>query len=698
MKLSDLKDYEVEEAAPSQGGMKLSDLKDDYEVESAEQPRLPAQESDIGIGDAILDQGMQGITGGFADELGAAIHQPAGGAKALLGLLGMDNSEDADVQAYTKDRDARRQYSDAVTEAHPYVGMAANIAGSIVPGMGLAGLVGKTAQAGNWIGRIANAAKVGALSGGTTAVGTSRADLAKGEVGDLAKQTIEGTGLGMGTGAVVQGGIESVKGLSSLLKSLKKTRTVENFNAAKGFGEEGTDILTQQGVRDAENALEPQMENLAKKGLEGFDRTSAKFDAARKAIDSANRSFDIRDKVKIIDDAIAAARLSDDVAAQSDIEALEYALSNFKNGKPSVPVEFSPVKTVTTKGAPSTVFDEFEVPKVKGSFENSPEGFQKAQSALAKLQGKAKLENNTDAVYEIVDDMEHGFFRVLEKTPKQIETVMPSAPINRIVPDGGTSSFTTRSAPLNPEAATRGQTQDLLNTLNRMSGGYKNTPKLETEPMIGSLKGAAKGMKGILKEAPELAEANSDWQNVSMFFKELGVDGKAAFDVVDGKKVLTPGARSKLINELRRIGTDSSAGINSRTKINKAIEYLEKVMPDEVSVLKPQLEKAATRLDLAQKAQDIKPFRGSIFEKGPIWAGNKAGSSIRYLKDTTPQELQDLAKMFAQMGGAGARLAKSLGEIAGKDDQGRNALLFSLQQQPWARELLDKNLSGSNDK
>lgn len=798
---------------------------------------------------SMLDSGIrgaaQGATLSLADELEGAYNSPMGGAKSLLGLLGMDNSSDEDVKAYAAARDKSRGQYEAAEEQNPGSYIGGNILGSMVPGGAIGKLVGPAAKglslATDAVGplnkatglqNILNATKIGAAGGAAYGLGGSNADLTKGEIvpalNDVAKGGITGGVLG----GALQTGLEAGKGAINIVKDAglgaSKLDTVQNLKNSFKYGQEGIDLVSKEGLENAGKELVSGAEDLGALAKEALSRAGKAYGKADDILNASNTSYDVKDKIEIVEKAMMELSESRDPAAAEDLAKLQTVLDNFKLGKTST-VEVSPLKPRTVRASPDARAQlEDEATKAKeaarqlgqnletnivestddkgrklltlvkrtdeniGSGErlvpgepiatepeishvdapapgdvvkvkfqtgdNSPESKTKALEKAAKLNSRAKAEGKV-ADYKVVRDDDHGIYNVIETTkgkpaPIQAPEMIPGEPVLDVDPSLNNKSTATaktviqpdaapdqgafiptqpvkqqvRLNPVNLEEAKPKDMRDLINTFNRMSGAKPNTtPELKTNAAINSLKQSAGGIKSQLKATPEYKEANDLYAAGKQAFESMGISADDfQKDALTGKVILTTNARSKLANEIRRSGTDTSAGINSKEKMTRALSLLSKIAPDEVEKLGPELAKKADILDLAQTAQKAKfGSKTSMFESGPVQVGNRLGLSLKNLRERTPQELKDIGNQLLQRGGGAAlgatagamsdpenagrnaalgaaagatlklsgeaRLGKILLELANKDDAGRNAMLFSLEQQPWARELLGKD-------
>lgn len=673
--------------------------------EVAAVPTEPKLE-DISMGESALRGGAQGLTFSLADEIEGAVHSPMGGAKSLLGLLGVDQSGDEDVQAYMDARNQARAEYEAAEAANPGSYLAGNLVSGIIPGAGITKLVGPAAKGlslakgamgplnkASALQNLSQAMKVGGVAGAAIGAGTSQAELAQGKGNELVSDIVEGGLVGAGTGGVVQGGIELGKGAISggkgFLDMIGKTKTAQRFSKAKNYGKEGIDLVSEEGLEKAGQDVISGASELGLKAKEVYQNAGTAMREAKKAIEASGKTFNIKDQIDKIDDTIKQLMKSDDPQALKDIQKLTEYLDNLRLGK-NVDVEFTPLTPKTIKETATTVFDQLPVNKVKGSFENSPEGKMKAQNILSKLTAKAQQEGS-DAAYELVDDLDNGFYHVVEKSTKQIEQQIPGETVSKFVP-GATKTLQTRSGGTNLEETSVDKVQEIIDTLNRYSGtsSKSGVGVVETTPAINTLKQVAGGLKNEILENSQLAGANKQSNAAFQAMENLGL-GIDDFikDAQTGKIRLTQQAQDKLTNLVRKSGTDTSSGITADQKLKESLRLLGVADDKAAKELAPKLEKAADVLDLSQQAQNIKFFKSSFLEKGPVRAGNFIGLKMKDMKDKSPEFWNKVGTDLEALGGANARVGKIIKDISTKDDQARNAMLFSLQQQPWAREVLD---------
>lgn len=182
-----------------------------------------------------------GALSGFSDEGEGVLRT---GKQVLTGEIKPQSLSDL-VTAYRSNRDIARGKNEQALEDNPisYTGgeVLGGVGSAFVPGLNFA--KGATLAA-----KLGTAAKAGALAG----LGTSTADLTKGEISDAATDTAAGAAIG----TAVQGGLS---GLGAAVKSLTPTNVARKLsNVFLNTPEEITDtyIKNPQGVINAPRRFE----------------------------------------------------------------------------------------------------------------------------------------------------------------------------------------------------------------------------------------------------------------------------------------------------------------------------------------------------------------------------------------------------------------------------------------------------------
>jgi hypothetical protein len=212
----------------------------------------PKQE-EYGRDEAFLKGAEQGLTLGFADELGAGLQSglmkvadaiPEGVVRALPGMDGFKSGQ-ASGDTYRLARDQNRAEYDKAKEEHGgyYLG-GEIVGGSLLPTPG-AGAVAKGATAANNLklgARLLKAAKTGVKTGATMGAGYGLGASTEEDVGGMLEDTIKGGVLGGVTGGVLSTGAEAATSAgNALLKGV-----ITPNASAKMLRKKGVDLTLGQ--------------------------------------------------------------------------------------------------------------------------------------------------------------------------------------------------------------------------------------------------------------------------------------------------------------------------------------------------------------------------------------------------------------------------------------------------------------------
>lgn len=751
MKLSDLNpdEYTVEESAPK-SGLKLSNLNpEDVKVESGSAPasisNSPKEEDNQ---DADFVRGYaQGGTMGFADELGGGVQSLldllGGGVTdvdtklAEQGFTG--DLTPTTVDLYRKSRDNNRALDAEADARSPGAYLTGNLVGGLIPGMGATKLLGAAKNLKSLKGvpgaigplnkptslqQIQKAMEIGGASGAAIGAGMSSADLTKGEVAPLLTDSAEGLVVGAGLGGAMQGSIEGTKGIVGLLSGLRnsvgKTKPVQTFKEALSLGKEGVDLVTDTGLTSAEQGLENVGTKLGTTALGANKEAGAKLGEVRKLLNKHGVKVEIADDIDELNKTIDVLSKHSDPVKRKDAEFLRTYVDDLTLGV-ETPVKF-------TKYTPQVVK---EIPAKASSKE-------KLAKEVERLQEQSRL-SGENAKYTVVESPDKKYVSIVKTVDEQIgapERMVPIRDANgnvigeelnsgnaedawksllkvkTVENEAGIPSITkTIPAEIGPEQTFNirsgggldksfKQADEINKTLTDYSrvGDRSNLKSTEALNVVGR---TAKNIKEKMqnpdvssldpKLAGTFADANSKAAATFKALETLGIDASDfSTNPITKELMMDDAAITKMMNKIRQTGSDTSTGATARKTVNKALEFLEFADPEKAKLLRPEIERSANIFDLSQKAQNLGLLNKSTYLKaGPIQAGNRLGLTLRAAKNKNPEFWTNVGTSLETMGGANARVGKIFKEIATKDDQSRNALLFSLEQQPWAREVLD---------
>lgn len=165
-------------------------------------------------------------------------------------------------------------------------------------------------------------------------------------------------------------------------------------------------------------------------------------------------------------------------------------------------------------------------------------------------------------------------------------------------------------------------------------------------------------------------------------------------------------AKEDLIKLIRTLSGESNAAKAKQETVNTALGGLKSVRPDIVeplegkiaeSVKEQKLLKAATgREDIAGTYGAVRTLLGKTLNPGANILGlgiHKGKEAVtHFVKNATPESVtQVVSQLRAQHGPKAEKLATVLGGFAEKDQRGRNALMFSIMQNPEYRDMLGLN-------
>lgn len=168
------------------GAVEFPDSMSEAEITEALRKSFPPeQKTKTNDGKALntFREGLQGMTFGLSDEIGAGL-----AALAAVPATGQDFTLENLSKAYTDIRDNVRAEQNAFREENPKTAMAANVVGGIVSGV--PGRIIKTA------GTVLNGAVSGAVAGGVSGYGFSDAENPVDQVSDSGTGAVAGAVLG----------------------------------------------------------------------------------------------------------------------------------------------------------------------------------------------------------------------------------------------------------------------------------------------------------------------------------------------------------------------------------------------------------------------------------------------------------------------------------------------------------------------
>lgn len=669
--------------------------------------RLPASEEEISAPHAALLGALQGGSFGFADEAEGALHSPLGALKGALGHFGVNYTptNDEDVKAYAEARDvARKQYESAEAQ-HPNAYLAGNVGGGVLPAVatGGLGLAGEGAL---------GAAKIGALAGGLGGLGSSTATTLGGDISDI-KSGAEGGAI---TGGVLGAGLgiakAGIKAVGGILGDIGESQAAQTLAKAYKQGAQGTKVV---GTK-AKEAIEQNALNVAKKlGLiaENVRKGAGEeLGAVTQKLAKSDTSTEISDLLNNLSEKVKDLRKSNLPEAQADADKLDSIITNFTQGP-----EVETPTQIGTKAPTPSAKEELEnlaktksgVDKFFGGSENPAInetgqagkiniGTNEEPNIQPTLSGAAPLGENNYSIIEIPGTSKIGLF---DKNAGKFIKVMENTSATAETPIMGTETTRTGANTNLKFDALQQLKQDFAALSERGESGL-----LKTQQATNIATQGARGLKTAIEEGfPEMTGANAKYSAAKQSLDILGLDNSSFIkDPITGEITLHPQDVSKLTNLVRQAETDTSTGITSGNKLTTALDSLAQADPEKVAAIRKAVTEAGENLDLSHKASKIGlfnklgTFQGNLVQAGNRLglAANKAPEVAAKIVGATPEQIAQMAEFVAGLGKKAGGMASKVASMANKDSVGRNAVLFSLQQDPNYRKILH-DITGVKD-
>jgi len=228
----------------------------DFDNEPAEMSsEITEPEAKIGKGESALKGAQQGLTFGFADEIGAGIETGLDKTQMLLNKLGLASESPSQVsermknEGFTGDipensyqdtlQDKRKEFKDA-EEANPGSYFAGELgAGLLIPG----GATTNALKTGGKLAKTAKLAGIGAAAGGAIGAGQAESN------DELLGKTIEGATAGAVGNAIIPGaaklGGKVIKGTG---KAIRDIGVVDDFVRAMKHGAKGNVVAGKEAA------------------------------------------------------------------------------------------------------------------------------------------------------------------------------------------------------------------------------------------------------------------------------------------------------------------------------------------------------------------------------------------------------------------------------------------------------------------
>lgn len=604
------------------------------------------QMKDVSKTESLLRGAAQGASLGFADEV-------TGGLEAI---------SDADlanfVENYRKHRDESRDNYKSAQEANPTTYLAGELGSALIPtGVGAIGAVGKGASLAQ---KVYSGLKGGAVVGGLAGLGTSNTDVTKGEMTSdkVMDEVITPAAWGAAGGAGLSyAGNKLAEKFPGMINSVKNSRLGKQMGRSFELGAEGKAATGEEAAIRTAKQINDSATKIQKALFKNLDDNFNK----KMEIFAANpdKKVDLealrQHAMNMIDNAVADASLSDPAVAQQLRDAVNAKL-------------------------------------------------QKQQEKLIKNVTKNIKETTFDKFGDVVGDKS----RVTEQLVDDVGELIPGKMSEGKVttrPSGLTKESTTVAQDLLVPAEARGLSS--LEEAANIARSYQNsayTSKMSDPVKSGILKRLSGKASDVIEEAvPEIAPLNKTSTNTFDVMEKLGIDAA-------DKGNFVPAVSKKIENIEKRFDPAN------RQKNKEVFNGLRKALgSDAANPLIKEARQAAMDFDIAKTAGKENSLgiwdrlTGGVKGKA-FWASNAAGKASQNSGvKTTGNVVSKLSeavsslprKSYEAMASGLDRIGKpevaqKFRDAAGADTMKRNALLFTILQNPNEREAVESVMDEEN--
>ena len=658
---------------------------------------------DVSTGKGLLTGAQKGTTFGFNDEL-AAISGAVGAKK------GGDKRDFMDI--YRDILGTVRKEQKHVEEEAPIATLGGELAGGLLTGSMLPiGALGKGASFGSKLGQ---AAKVGAAYGAISGLGSSEADLTKGQVGQAAKD-VAGSAAG---GAILGGGLQTLgSGLSALgsgamdilssfstpkdvIETFKKSRAgIELLGKVNEFAGKNKAIAS-----DIIDTLE-NLRNLSGKFMSGhineIEATQGKINFIKEVNElqakaesmipkSAQEEADINTFKKSLNRLIQ--RESEKIVSSGEFSKL-----------PSIAPEEQALQKVTKQTAKNATKEKLELNNImeqlrSGKFEpEQVEGLIARAKKLSEIQTHYPPENLPENIT--------GMNVQAVNRQGAVPIVEPIAPMSQAAKPG-INTMSSNISTIGRGELTPTEINDQLIQINAALKG-KNI-SAANKSLLNNLKdiltskleqaGQIAGPKGEEAIAGYNAAKNA-FGTVAEGQQKLGLPGYFGARTGDEEK-----ATDRLLGYVQQYSKEGSKG---KLKLDAVLDDLEKQFPGSSQRLRSMIQEGSLNERLSKELSST-----SALSQNPISATAKAsslqtarllGKSIgaveavpatiskkltdmgKTIYDASPETLQKLADVATSKG---KKFGSTIGQMSQAPEAKRRAVLFTLMQQPDFREFI----------
>ena len=664
-----------------------------------EEPQQTAPERKIGMGEAAV-KGAQGSL--LVDEIVAGLAGAAGQAYGTVEQGKLPKLQEL-IDTYYEARAGQRAEKEAAFEQQP----AASILGGIAGGVATAPLLGAgIAPAKTVGGRMVQAALPAAKFGAATGALQGEAKLTEGTQGikQLGKETLAGAVLGAGTGAVLSGTVDLLKGTKNVVTELIPEPVKARFEYGKRTGEMANVQKLDQNIRETSEKI--------------FDTIKAKLkeygvqkEEAIKLSEEMGKRISLGEDIQTI---------IDDLGSTTLTQTSKEAVDNFKNllereylGKPSFKEVIDQAKTKM-----SNLARESEQKNVQATIKGEKELAKKVMSSqgtitdLDEVSGLPRAMKDVDLqTPDLTVSQQKARLKTTEITPEG-ELITRTEPIRTSPVD--VTPFETGGIDFGIDPLTN---KPFAEFIDQSTGKvYRSLGEIITKPDFDINKLTYKQADDLLPQLFQLTE--SDNQIVAQKAKQLYGALRTKMGEFGGINEAKEGLEAIYKPIAKNLNVDV-AELNSPNKFirEQAIADLEKrliqssessevdqrVLGEALEKYAPEAKKLMDDLRIFREAraatggqQRADISRSGILTRAGAVGGNIAGVAASKFKglgksllSKSPDQIQQIAtKLSSSNSKIAQAYVKPLLEIANSNIKSREALLFTLTQQPGFKQAM----------
>jgi hypothetical protein len=702
--ISDEEMSKLESQQPSTAPISKKFISDEQmqqlEQSQKQEPQQVIPEREIGMGEAALKHAQGSL---LVDEIVAGLSGAAGQAYGTIEQGKLPKLQEL-IDTYYEARAGQRAEKEEAFKQQP----GASIVGGITGGLLTAPFTGGAAvvQAPSAIGKIGQAALTGAKFGAATGALQGEAKLTEGLRGvkQLGKETLAGAALGAGTGAALSGVVEGVKGAKNIATELIPEPVKARFEYGKRTGEMANVEKLDQNIRETSEKI---FDNVKSK----LKEYGVQKEEAIKLADEAGQRISLGEDIEKVINSLGESTLT-----ESNKEAVEnfrnilykeyLGRPNFKQVLEKTQSEMSDLirnseqkaleatikgekdlgKQVISTGGVISDIDEFTgLPRpMKGVSLQTPNlqmAQQKTRLSTQEFTPEGDLVTRTTSLKSKPID-------ITPAKPSEITTGiddMTRRPFAEFVDQSTGKVYRNLgevivSPDFDINNLTYKQADDLLPQLFQLTNSDNEIVARKAKQLYGTLR-TKLGEFGGVSEAKEGLEAiyKPIAKNLNVDIAELNSSNKFI--------------REQAIADLEKRLIQSSEGSDVDQRLLS--EAFEKYAPEARKLMDDlKIFREARAATGGQQRADIS--RSGILTRAGAVGGNIAGVAANKFKgfgksllSKTPDQIQQIASKLSNSGSkAGQAYIKPLLEIANSNLRSREALLFTLTQQPGFKQAM----------